>query len=155
MEGARIVVLGVGNAERGDDGAGRAVARLLKDLLPQNVEVIEHDGEATSLLAKLDGAASAYLVDACVSKSPPGTIHRIDANRETLPRVSSDMSTHGFGLAASIELGRALGQLPPHIVVYAIEGKSFEAGAALSEPVSAAVSVVVQEIRSKIAAALS
>ena len=153
--GARVVVLGVGNAERGDDGAGRMVARLLNGTLPHNVEIVEHDGEATSLLARLDGAVSAYVIDACVSKSPPGTIHRIDANRENLPHVSSDMSTHGFGLAAAIELGRTLGQLPPHIVVYAIEGKSFEAGAALSEPVSAAVSVVVQEIRSKIAAALS
>ena len=151
----RVIVLGVGNAERGDDGAGRMVARLLKDMLPQTVEVVEHDGEATSLLAKLDGIASAYLIDACVSKSPPGTIHRIDANREALPHVASDMSTHGFGLAAAIELGRMLGQLPSQIVVYAIEGTSFDTGAALSEPVAAAVSVVVQEIRLKIAAPLS
>jgi len=155
MGSTRVVVLGVGNAERGDDGAGRMVARLLKDTLPQTVEVIEHDGEATSLLAMLDGSASAYLIDACVSKSPPGTIHRIDANREELPHVSSDMSTHGFGLAAAIELGRVLNQLPAHVVVYAIEGKSFDAGAALSEPVAAAVPLVAEKIRSEIAESLS
>ena len=151
----RVIVLGVGNAERGDDGAGRMVARLLNGTLPKNVEIVEHDGEATSLLSRLDGAVSAYVIDACVSKSSPGTIHRIDANREALPNVSSDLSTHGFGLAAAIELGRALGQLPAHVVVYAIEGKSFDAGVALSEPVAAAVSLVAEKIRSEIEAALS
>ena len=64
------------------------------------------------------------------------------------------MSTHGFGLAAAIELGRTLGQLPAHVVVYAIEGKSFDTGAALSGPVAAAVSVVAERIRSEIDAAL-
>ncbi|MGC9953074.1 MAG: hydrogenase maturation protease [Rhizomicrobium sp.] len=147
---SRVIVLGIGNIERGDDGAGRAVARLLRYMLSAPVEIVEQDGEATALLAKLDGAASAYLIDACVSNAPAGTVHRIDANHASLPQTSSDLSTHGFGLAAAIELGRTLGQLPPRTIVYAIEAESFAAGAPLSEPVATATVIVADRIRSEI-----
>jgi hydrogenase maturation protease len=147
---ARPIVLGIGNVERGDDGAGRAVARLLRHMLSGGVEIVEQDGEATALLAKLDGAAAAYLIDACMSNAPAGTVHRIDANFGPLPQASSDLSTHGFGLAAAIELGRALGQLPPRTIVYAIEAESFVAGAPLCEPVATATAIVADRIRSEI-----
>jgi hydrogenase maturation protease len=147
---SRVVVLGIGNIERGDDGAGRAVARLLRHMLSGGVKIAERDGEATSLLADLEGASAAYLIDACVSNAPPGTIHRIDANLGPLPQSSSDLSTHGFGLAAAVELGRTLEQLPPRTIVYAIEAESFAAGAPLSEPVAAATVIVADRIRSEI-----
>ncbi|HEY0283640.1 MAG TPA: hydrogenase maturation protease [Rhizomicrobium sp.] len=146
---SRIIVLGIGNIERGDDGAGRAVVRLLRYML-SGVEIAEQDGEAASLLDKLDGASTAYLVDACVSNAPPGTIHRIDAHLAPLPQASSDLSTHGFGLAAAIELGRALGRLPPRTIVYAIEAESFASGAPLSEAVATATVIVADRIRSEI-----
>jgi hydrogenase maturation protease len=144
------VVLGIGNMERGDDGAGRSVARLVRHMLGERASVVELDGEATTILAALDGAAEAYIVDACVSKAPPGTVHRIDAAAAPLPQACSDLSTHGFGLAAAIELGRSLEQLPARLVVYAIEGESFEAGAALSPAVRDAVVLVADRIRSDI-----
>jgi hydrogenase maturation protease len=150
MVPSRTIVLAIGNVERGDDGAGRAVARLLRHMLGDRVEIIEQDGEATALLAKLDGAACAYLIDACMSNAPAGTVHRIDANLSALPQASSDLSTHGFGLAAAIELGRALGRLPPRTVVYAIEAESFAAGAPLSEPVATATVIVADRISSEI-----
>jgi hydrogenase maturation protease len=147
---SRVIVLGIGNIERGDDGAGRAVVRLLRHMLSAPAEIVEQDGEATALLAKLDGVSTAYLIDACVSNAPAGTVHRIDANNAPLPQASSDLSTHGFGLAAAIELGRALGRLPPRTIVYAIEAESFEAGAPLSRPVAAATVIVADRIRSEI-----
>ena len=150
MVAPRIVVIGIGNIERGDDGAGRAVARLLRHMLPGEVEIVEQDGEATALLDSLDGASAAYLIDACVSNAPSGTIHRIDANHAPLPQASSDLSTHGFGLAAAVELGRALGRLPARTIVFAIEAESFTAGAPLSEAVAAATVIVADRIRSEI-----
>ena len=150
MVPARVVVIGIGNIERGDDGAGRAVARLLRHMVSGTVEIFEQDGEATSLLDKLDGVPTAYLIDACVSNAPPGTIHRVDANHAPLPQASSDLSTHGFGLAAAIELGRALDRLPRRTVVFAIEAESFAAGAPLCEPVAAATVIVADRIRSEI-----
>ncbi len=144
------IVLGIGNPDRGDDGAGRVVARILGNRLHENIEVVEHDGEATSLLARLQDAEAAFLVDACSSGAPPGTIRRFDAAVEPLPQAIFGLSTHGFSVGEAVELARALGQLPPRCIVYGIEGGSFAPGAALSPPVEMAVIDLAERLRSEI-----
>jgi hydrogenase maturation protease len=146
----RPVIIGIGNIERGDDGAGRQVARLLRHMLAGKADIAEQDGEATAILARLEGAKTAYLIDACMSKAPPGTVHRIDAAEGALPLSSSDLSSHGFGLASAIELARTLGQLPPQTIVFAIEAESFEPGAPLTKDVADAIVLVADRIRSEI-----
>lgn len=145
MSGRRIVI-GIGNPDRGDDGVGRLVARSLDGRLPADVEIVEADGEATALLAHMDGAEAAYLVDACASGAEPGTVRRFDAAAAPLPQAAFGLSTHGFGLAEAIELARVLGQLPPRCVVYAIEGDGFETGAPLSGAVAQAMPRVVERL---------
>lgn len=146
----RMIVIGAGNPERGDDAAGRAVVRLLRGALPDGVALVELDGEATALLAHLEDAAVAYIIDACASGLPAGSLQRFDASAEPLPQAGFSLSTHGFGLAEGIELARALGQLPGRCIVYAIEGSAFEAGAALSPPVAAAVAATAARLRAEI-----
>ena len=146
----RRIVVGVGNPDRGDDAAGRKVAQLLRWMLPHDVDVAEHDGEATDLLARIEGVAAAFLVDACTSEASAGTVRRFDVGAAPLPQRVFGVSTHGFGLAEAIELARALGRLPPRCVVYAIEGSSFQAGAPLSPPVAAAVANVARRLLAEI-----
>jgi hydrogenase maturation protease len=67
-----------------------------------------------------------------------------------LPQGAFNLSTHGFGLAEAIELARALDQLPPRCVVYAVEAGSVVVGAPLSPPVAAAVPAVAARIREEI-----
>jgi hydrogenase maturation protease len=136
---SRALVIGIGNVDRGDDGVGRAVARWLRGKLARDVEIVEHDGEATSLLAQLENVACVYLIDACRSGAAAGTVTRFDVSAVPLPRETFGMSTHGMGLADAVELARALGQLPARCIVYAIEGGAFEPGAALTPAVSAAI----------------
>ena len=152
------IVLGIGNPNRGDDAAGPIAARLLRDLLSEGagtayehgVKVIEHDGEAASLLTALDGVSEAFMIDACVSGGPSGMIQRFDVSNKTLPQGRFGLSTHNLGLADVIELGRALGQLPSRCIIYAIEGSMFEDDAPLSPEVAAAVGEVVSRLRSEI-----
>ena len=94
------------------------------------MRIVERDGEATALLADLQAARRVWLIDAAQSGAPPGTIHRIDcaATDAVVPRGS--VSSHGFGVAEAIALARALGTLPPHCIVYAIEAAHFAPGAA-------------------------
>jgi hydrogenase maturation protease len=135
------VVIGIGNPDRGDDAAGRLVARRLAQLLPPGITVIELDGEVSSLLAHLETASAAWLIDACKSGAPAGTIQRFDATASALPQSLRDLSSHALGLAQSVELARKLGRLPPRCIIYAIEGPSFEHG----EPVSPAVAKAVED----------
>jgi hydrogenase maturation protease len=143
-------VIGIGNLDRGDDAAGRAVTQLLAGTLPQDVGIVTHDGETTGLVAKLDGVTAAFLVDACASSAPAGTIRRFDVAETRLPRAEFGLSSHGLGLAEAIELARALGLLPPICVVYAIEGQSFAIGAPLSPKVVTAVAAVAARLRGEI-----
>lgn len=152
-EPARCLVLGVGNLDRGDDAAGRVVARRLRGALPTEIEVAEVNGETAMLLEKLDGAADAYLVDACASGAPPGTIRRFDLHDAPLPQGLFGLSTHGLGLAEAIELARALGQLPPRCILYAIEGACFDVGASLSPSVADAVDEAAERLRVEIVGA--
>lgn len=151
----RRIVLGIGNPDRGDDAAGRAVVRLLEGTLPADVELAEETGEATQLISRLNGASAAFLVDACASGAPAGTIRRFDVAASPLPRSAFGASTHGFGLSDAVELARVLGQLPPRCVVYAIEGRCFDVGAQLSSEVQAAVADVARWLAREIAAAES
>ncbi len=151
MSGApRCIVLGLGNPDRGDDAAGREVARRLRGTLPECVTVAEADGETSDLLARLDGADAAYLIDACVSGAPAGTVRRIDAAREPLPPGAFGLSTHGLGPADAIGLACALDRLPETCVVYAIEGAAFETGAPLSPAVADAVDTVAGRLRDEL-----
>jgi hydrogenase maturation protease len=138
----KTVVIGVGNALRGDDGAGIAVAQRLHGLAC--------DEEPSRLIEAWEGAGAAILVDSVVSGAPPGTLHRFDASTEPIPARALRSSTHAIGLAETIELARALGKLPARVVVYGIEGASFDAGAALSPDVEAAVSRLVETIEEEL-----
>lgn len=140
------MMLGIGNPARGDDAAGRLVARLLHGRTPADVEIIEHNGETSSLLERIQAASVAMIVDACSAGAPTGTVHRFDVTDAPLPRVKFGLSTHGMGLAETIELARALRQLPQRCIVYAIEGDRFDIGATVSLPVAASVRDVALRI---------
>jgi hydrogenase maturation protease len=152
MSAGAVVVIGVGNLDRGDDAAGREVAKRLRGVFGSEIEIVEMDGEATSLLARLEGADAAFLIDACVSGAPPGTARRFDLAQTSLSCVAFGLSSHGFGLGAAIDLAKTLGLLPRRCVVYAIEGASFEIGAPVSTPVRRAIEKVAEKLRREIIA---
>ncbi len=133
------MVIGVGNGWRGDDGAGLAVARRVRELAPAGVEVREVEGDATALVDAWSGAARVVVVDAAESGAPPGTVQRFDARSQPLPVRSLRSSTHAFGVSDAVEMARALRRLPDRLDVYAIEGASFTAGERLSPAVERAV----------------
>jgi hydrogenase maturation protease len=144
-------VIGVGNAWRNDDAAGLEVARLLTGTLPEGAEVLEREGEPTSLIEAWEGAGAVWLADAVSSGADPGTVHRHDASEQALPATLFDTSTHHFGLAEAVEIARALGRLPRTTVVYGIEGASFDTGKTLSPEVREAAARVAEAIREEVA----
>ena len=138
--GDEVIVVGVGNPLRGDDGVGLEVARRLRERAGAGVTVRELEGEGIALLDLWEGARAVLLIDSVRSGAPPGTIHRVEATERPLPaELRSSTSTHAVGVGDAIELARALGRLPRPLVVYGVEGDRFETGAALSPDVAAAV----------------
>ena len=143
----RRLVIGVGNPDAGDDGAGIAVARLLErrnDCAHLDTSICT--GEATAVMEAWTGFDDVVLVDACHGAGPAGSVQTFTAAEvERYAAVSTRRygSTHGLGVAAAISLSRALGTLPCRLVIHAIEGRHFEAGKELSAEVDHAVHEVV------------
>jgi hydrogenase maturation protease len=141
----RTVVLGVGNAYRGDDGVGPVVAERVRDL-SSDLEVVMCEQEPTRLLDAWDGADLALVVDAVSSGVTPGTVHRFDATEGPVPTSVFRGSTHALGVGEVIELGRALGRLPGRVLLYGVEGERFGTGEGLSPAVAAVVDTLTAEL---------
>lgn len=147
-----VAVIGIGNNLRGDDAAGLEIARRLRGSeLPVGVSVHEHEGDGVSLLELWDAADVALVLDTVRSGAAPGTIHRIDASSTPVPMSLQRTSSHAVGVAEAIELARALGRLPPRVIVYGIEGAHFEAGEQLSKNVAAALDAFENAVRAGVA----
>ncbi|MCX4092460.1 hydrogenase maturation protease [Nocardia sp. alder85J] len=138
MTGARVVVAGIGNDYRRDDGIGPAVARAVEKLRLPGVLATVCDGEPTGLLDAWAGADLAVVVDAVLCEpATPGRIWLTTV--DALRGVTTAASSHALGIPDAIPLGAVLGRLPREIVVVAVEAQTLELGAGLSEPVAAAV----------------
>ena len=135
---AYIMVIGVGNPYRGDDGVGPFIAgKLKKENLPGTL-VKTHSGEGTSLMESWKGASKVILIDAMRSGALPGKVRRFDALSESIPSDFFHYSTHAFSIAEAVELARVMDRLPPHLIIYGIEGKNFEKEIGLSPEVDQA-----------------
>jgi hydrogenase maturation protease len=150
VRGHAVRVIGAGRPDRGDDAAGALAVRALRARLPASVAVVECLGEMYSLIEAWEGAEAVIVIDAVASGAPPGTVYRLDAQRDPLP-PDRPTSTHGFGLQAAIELARTLGLLPPRLVVYGIEGEDFGVGHTVSPRVHVAIDWVVALVATEVA----
>ena len=142
----RTIVIGLGNEDRGDDGAGPVTVRRLRSRLPDGVEVVPDPGDAAGLLDLWEGAGCVYLVDATRAGRPPGSIVRWEAGADGPLPPTRAASTHGLSLAEAIGLGEALGRRPDRLVVYGIEPSTFAPGPTCSPEVERASAEVAERI---------
>jgi len=149
----RQLVIGVGNDYRGDDGAGLAVIRRIRDNPPAGTATREGTGDGAGLIDAWEAFDEVIIIDAASSGEPPGTVFRFDACEDPIPEGTlRGCSTHAMGIGAVIELARTLDRLPPRLTVYAIEGRDFTIGAPMSPEVLKAVDEVGLLLRREIPA---
>lgn len=146
------LVIGIGNEYRGDDAVGLYVVRGLAGRLPENCAVKESPGETTHLINAWEGYRKVILVDAVRGTSAAGTVHRIDATRQSLPDNWIHHSAHTVSLPEAIKLAQTLKIMPESLIIYGIEGTHFDPGAGMSEEVKSAadnlIPVILTDIRS-------
>jgi len=142
--GSRVLVIGLGNENRGDDAVGLIISRRLGEKLPSNVVIAEETGDGSRLMELWKGFDFVVLADAVKSGAEPGTIHEFDALTRPLPTglFREGYSTHTFGIPHAIELARAINELPRRLLVCGIEGECFDQGA----PVSPAIERAAQQL---------
>jgi hydrogenase maturation protease len=131
---------------RGDDAVGLLAARRLRERVGARTEVIEAEMAGVEILELMNDARVVILIDAAHSGQVPGMIHRLDASAGPIgPRLFAH-STHAMSPAETLELARALGVLPPTVIVYGVEIGDTTAGRPLSPAVARALEDVVERV---------
>jgi hydrogenase maturation protease len=140
---ARRLVVGVGSAVRGDDAVGLEVAERVRALALRGVDV--DVVEPLDLVTVLAGREHVVLVDASAPAGRPGTVRRL-AVGDGVVEGGTGGSSHGYGVAEALGLARALGVLPPTVVLVAVEAADVRVGAALSPEAAGSVDEAVAEV---------
>jgi hydrogenase maturation protease len=155
-----IAVIGIGQSLRGDDGIGPATIRQWSLDFPATasnprVKTILLETPGLDLLDCFEGSDSVILVDAICTGRPAGTIQVIMSLPES-GLSAAEKTAHGFGVAESISVARKTGMpLPERLILIGIEGRRYDLGSGLSDPVRAAIPDAAARIQEKVIEFLS
>lgn len=146
-----IAVIGCGNPNRSDDGAGSAVVQALVarglDRAAQSVRLLDAGTDGMAVMFAARGCRTLIIVDACRSGSLPGAIFEVPG-AELEQRQSSSFTTHDFRWDHALFAGRSIfrDDFPIDVTVLLIEAATVDFGIGLSEAVSTGTAKVVDRI---------
>ncbi|WP_077085778.1 hydrogenase maturation protease [Mycobacterium rhizamassiliense] len=142
MDARGIVVVGLGNSYRSDDGVGVAAAAAIDDLALPHVRVVTRVVEPLSLLEAWSGTKLAVVIDAAVvTPSTPGRVRRCTSG--DVVSAAEGLSSHRLDVGRTHALGQVLGRVPDALVIFTIEAANTDHGTGLTPQVAAAVPEVV------------
>jgi hydrogenase maturation protease len=146
--GNRILLLALGNDLMGDDAAGLAVAKLLRQELTGEIDVVESSAAGFELMELLEGYDRALIVDAINTRTnPPGRVLEFTAEEFT---GHAAWSAHYAGLPEILELASRLEiPFPSEIRILAMEiDPLFETRIGLSDQITLALPKFLARARS-------
>jgi len=140
----RVLVAGVGNVLRGDDGFGPAVTELLGHL-PEGVDVIETGIGGIALLQELmAGCDGLVLIDALDRGDEPGTVTVIEPE---IPEAVHVPDVHLADPNRVLSMAKTIGVLPDRVVIVGCQPVGMDdLGAGLSPQVRSALPTAVARI---------
>lgn len=142
---APVVVLGMGNVLRRDEGLGiRALERLQEQYaLPAGVRLVDGGTLGLDLLSYLEDADRVLVLDAALTDGPPGTLIRV-AGDDAPAYFGIRTSPHEIALPDLLAVAKLRGTTPPELVVLGMHPESIELGWELSDAVTAALGDLVK-----------
>lgn len=152
-----LVVIGCGNLNRCDDGAGVRVIQQLRlsfaDALPGGVTLFDAGTAGIEVMFRARGATGLIVIDACRSGSDAGAVFRLPGSEIDTAHQPA-YSLHDFRWDHAVHAGRRIfgADFPADLTVYLIEAGSLELGTELTLPVSRAVDTVCGHIATHIRA---
>lgn len=151
-------VVGCGRHLRRDDQLGLCVAQRLAAHPRPSIQVTFSEAPGADLLTDLGDCGLLVVVDAVQHSSvlPAGRWVRFEFDRSRVGRIAAPAvggePSHFMGVNAALALGGELGILPPVVWVYAIAGRDFGYGDALSPGLATSVRQLARQIHQDMAA---
>jgi hydrogenase maturation protease len=149
-----VAIIGCGNPNRGDDGLGPEVLRLLHGTLDEGerrIRLLDAGTDGMGVMFAAKGCRTLILVDACRSGAEPGSVFEIPGcELETSPPDSFNL--HDFRWDHALYAGRRIFReaFPPEVAVFLVEAGTVAFGIGLTEPVSTAAKRVAAIIRDRL-----
>jgi len=146
----RILVAGVGNIFRGDDGFGPAVVRRLEQApLPEDVTLRDFGIRGIHLAYELvDGYDLLVLVDAVDRQAVPGSLFVIEPDLSGAGEAAGSMlDAHDLAPQAVLSLVPVLGGRLGRVLVVGCQPESVADGMGLSAPVAACLGQAAELVR--------
>lgn len=151
-----LTIIGCGNSNRTDDGAGVYVAQRLQKFLcsqnKQNVKIFDAGTGGIDVMFQARGASRLIIVDASRTGSAPGTIYQVPGEELERERPVS-YSLHDFRWDDALFAGRRIFRenFPRDVTVFLIEAESLALGLEMNPPVVAAADRIVERLKKIIA----
>jgi hydrogenase maturation protease len=130
----KILIVGVGNPYRHDDAAGWAAIDILQHKHIEGITLQKIRAEALELIDLFGLYPTIYLIDAFQREHTTDSFARIDALQTSLLQ-QNNTSSHGFGVAHTIELARQMNMLPQKLIIYAVAAQDFSIGQQISDDI--------------------
>ncbi len=146
-----ILILGVGNLLRKDDGVGvQAVQRLQQFSLPKGVKLVDGGTAGIGLLDILEGYERAVIIDAADMGLEPGSVVKFRPEAAQFRSPELRLSLHSADVAGVLELARLLGKPLPELVVIGVQPRDIGWGTDMSVDVLAEMRHVVDLVLGEI-----
>jgi hydrogenase maturation protease len=150
-----LVVIGCGNLNRSDDGAGVAVVRRLLALpLPTSapIKIFDAGTSGMDILFQARGAQKLIIVDAATTGTEPGAVFEVPGD-ELENRPAPSYTLHDFRWDHALYAGRRIwaDEFPSDVTVFLIEAATLAYGLDLTPKVMQATEIVVARIATLIA----
>lgn len=142
-----VLVLGLGNPLRGDDGIGpRVVAELRHRGLPEGVEAIDGGTGGLDVLRVMEGWDAVIVVDAAEIGRDPGAFVRFTLEEARLHLHGGGFSLHNAGLPEAVALASALNHPLPPITIFGVQPERIGWEEGLSPAVEKALPALVRAV---------
>jgi hydrogenase maturation protease len=153
-EGPRILIAGIGNVFRTDDGFGCEVARRLASRpWPDGVRVVDYGIRGLHLAYDLlDPWDALVVVDALPGRDAVGGVVVLEIGDDHVGAGGGQVDAHGMDPATVLATLAALGgRLPPRTLLVGCQVAETGDGMGLTPMVSAAVDAAVDTVRDLVA----
>ncbi len=144
----RVLVAGVGNELRKDDGIGPAVIRRIAELKldrEYNIHVQNFGQNLYELILMLKDYDALVIVDAIEGDGVPGDIYISEPLRTKEGELGA-INLHDADLKKFIELGEALGALPDHTYIVGCHPKDVSYGVGLTPEISEKIDGIAEVV---------
>jgi hydrogenase maturation protease len=138
----KILVAGVGNRLMSDDGFGpRVVDYLSSAQLPENVELRDIGTAGLTIATDLEDFDFVIFLDSMKMEGEPGRLHVAEVEVKEAEGVEelARMSLHEVDLVGLLKFSKAIGVLPPRVVLVGCKPAKISPGLKLSKEVEEAV----------------